>query len=749
MKLLTKRHFRYSLILCTFLFLALCLSLTACRDDGQEETSGTSDIGADASDAPSEPLTDRPGTDPVTLPGTEPGSAEEPTDGPTEVPTAGSTDAPTDTVTEKATFEDQEPESEPEHVIEIVTLPDMPFDPSSVAKEPMARLDIVTDNGRMIDGNNIDKPVYHSKVTLSNCSESFAFTDLGANVHVRGNSTAGAPKKPYALKFDEKQSMLGLNNGKSFKSWVLLADYYDETMLRNWMAFRLGDVMLENKWFSADATHVELYINGKYQGVYTLCEKTQIKKNRINIPEKEAADLKTLQTGYLLIGQGGIWWEENHFDIPIDFRVTDRNGKPMDYDSIRFVLSNGDEYSQAQRDYISAYCSAAFKVIGKAIYNHEYYQLTKSGELHRNTRLEKDTTKTEAEKQIETISAVLDIDAAARMCIVDEISKNLDAMTFNLYVDLSPDGDGRLTLAAPWDFDHAMAKTHYSTTHSTRDWYATALSQSDGIRVNFLTVMLGSTDWFNEMCSDLWKSHYDAIRASVNALLTENYRFEEAFERDWEQWGHPLNRAQTGHNTPADEQTFKTHTDSAVFLANWLTARITWLNTQWGDGTPEDLPVPDESMLRIDFTKEYAKSYLTGFNDCEYKLTENGLELTVTGSDPYFSVDFSWLEAEYQAEDFPYAVIYCKTDKNNSAQEMYFEYHMCAGPYTGATSGVKTGFNLDNAPGVMRRYETDLGATGFWSGTIHSLRVDFFSGCKPGDKMIIKKIEINRKSVEK
>ena len=67
-------------------------------------------------------------------------------------------------------------------------------------------------------------------------------------------------KNPFAVEIvetfhDEKQGMLGLGGGKSFKSWVLLADYYDETMLRNWMAFRLGDALLENKWFSADATH--------------------------------------------------------------------------------------------------------------------------------------------------------------------------------------------------------------------------------------------------------------------------------------------------------------------------------------------------------------------------------------------------------------------------------------------------------------------------------------------------------------
>ena len=745
------RHLRYIIPAFLLILCLACTLLSGCDKDGQDTGTGTSaqevtgtEPGTDAgtSGTVTETVTGDDATDRTTAPDTTgETTTEEPTDAETVTETAP------ETVSEEPTFEDQEPATEPDHGIEPISLPDVEFDPAKVVKVPMARLDIVTDNGRMIEGNNMDKPVYHSKVTLSNCSEEFAFADLGANVHVRGNSTAGAAKKPYALKFDEKQGMLGLGNGKSFKSWVLLADYYDETMLRNWMAFRLGDALLENKWFSADATHVELYVNGQYMGVYTLCEKTQIKKNRINIPEKEAADLETLETGYLLVGQGGIWWEENYFDIPIGFTVTDRAGGSMKYGSIRFVLSNGDEYSQAQRDYISKYCSAAFQVMYNAIYEHKYYDLTRAGELHRNTRLENDKSKTEAEKQIECISAVFDLDAAARMCVLDEIAKNLDAMTFNMYVDLSPEGDGRLTLAAPWDFDHAMAKTHYSTTHSAKGWYATCLSQSDGVRVNFLTVMLGSTDWFNEMCSEIWKSHYYAIQASVAALLTENYRYEEAFERDWEKWGHPLNRAQTGHNTPADEQTFTSHTDSAVFLANWLTKRIKWLNVQWGDGVEEDIPVANEELLRVDFRNASSAAYLSGFNDCEYELTKDGLVITVTGGDPYFSVNYDWLDGEFEAEDFPYVVLYCMCPRANSAQGMYFEYHLCAGKYQNATSGVKLGFNLDKAPGVTRQYESDLGETPYWSGVIHSLRLDVFSGCQPGDRMIIKKVELNRKSV--
>lgn len=722
MKRCQKRIYWYHIPAIIVFILILCISTTACTVESTDTDTETYSF---EHSTQSESVNE------------ESSSEEESSDSQNTQPGNETGDNSETTVTEND-------ETSGETESESQTSEETTVDPSTVERITMPRLDIVTDNGQMITGDNLNKPVYHSSVSMSSCDEKYAFDSLGAEVHVRGNSTAGAPKKPYALKFDEKQSVLGLNDGKTFRSWVLLADYYDETMLRNQTAFRLGDLLLEDKWFSADSAHVEVYINGEYQGVYTLCEKTQIKTNRINIEEKEETDLTTLQTGYLLIGQGGIWWEDNYFDIPIGFTVTDRSGDSMYYGGIRFVLSGGDEYSAEQRQFISDYCSQVFQVMYEALYNNKYYTLTKKGRMEKNRTLQNDNTKTDAEKQYETINAVFDLDSAARMCVLDEIAKNLDAMTFNMYVDLSPEGDGRLTLAAPWDFDHAMAKTHYSSTHSTSGFYATNLSRSDGIRVNFLTVMLGGFDWFNDMCSEIWKEKYPEIRKLVNDMLIENYRYEEAFERDWEKWGHPKYRAQTGHHTPADIDSFTCHTDSAVFLANWLNRRITWLNIQWGDGQNDQVEIPNADLLKVDFTQASSISYLTGFNNCSYTQTKEGLKVVVEGGDPYFSVDYDHLMEEFEAEDFPIVRITCMVPNTNSESVYYFEYHLCAGKYQNATSGVKSGFMLDRPRGQYYTYETDLLGTGFWNGLIHSLRVDFFAGGEIGDYIIIKDISLER-----
>lgn len=94
----------------------------------------------------------------------------------------------------------------------------------------------------------------------------------------RGNSTWGWPKKPYKIKLDSKESLLGL---LPEKDWVLLADYQDGPHLLNAVAFTIGR-MLEMP-FTNTIIPVELTINGEYLGVYGLTEQVEVKTNRVNV----------------------------------------------------------------------------------------------------------------------------------------------------------------------------------------------------------------------------------------------------------------------------------------------------------------------------------------------------------------------------------------------------------------------------------------------------------------------------------
>jgi hypothetical protein len=98
-------------------------------------------------------------------------------------------------------------------------------------------------------------------------------------VAVRGNSSAEKAKKPYKLKFEDKQSPFGM---PSDKTWILLANYGDWTLVRSMVAWDLGKMLDGLKW-TPTSTFAELFLNGKYVGSYQMVQSIKIDKARVNI----------------------------------------------------------------------------------------------------------------------------------------------------------------------------------------------------------------------------------------------------------------------------------------------------------------------------------------------------------------------------------------------------------------------------------------------------------------------------------
>ncbi len=128
-------------------------------------------------------------------------------------------------------------------------------------------------------GKSIKSKINYTTMTfdIDNCQGELS--NIEGGIRLRGNSTIGFPKKAYRLKFDKKQSLFGLEKSKS---WVLLADYIDPSALHNHAALTLGKEM-PGLAFTPTPTKVNLYLNGVYQGMYTLCEQVQENEGRMNI----------------------------------------------------------------------------------------------------------------------------------------------------------------------------------------------------------------------------------------------------------------------------------------------------------------------------------------------------------------------------------------------------------------------------------------------------------------------------------
>ena len=118
--------------------------------------------------------------------------------------------------------------------------------------------------------------------------------DLGiGGIRGRGNSTWLEPKKPYNLKLDKKQEILGMSKSKH---WILLAhSNYDRTQIHNATAFEMAR-LTDFPWVQS-GRFVELILNGTHKGIYYLCEKIRAEKGKIEIDEMSPED----ETGGFLL----------------------------------------------------------------------------------------------------------------------------------------------------------------------------------------------------------------------------------------------------------------------------------------------------------------------------------------------------------------------------------------------------------------------------------------------------------------
>ncbi len=151
-----------------------------------------------------------------------------------------------------------------------------------IKKSPIIHdLYVSTENYLQIDS----KETYiKGQVSLTNDGP-FKQEGLSMKIKGRGNSTWMYPKKPYRIKFDERQSLLGM---ASAKDYVLLAEYNDKSLMRNYLAHYFSQFL--NYDHHLETRYVSLYLNDVYQGIYLLTEQVEVDKNRLDIDESDLAD---------------------------------------------------------------------------------------------------------------------------------------------------------------------------------------------------------------------------------------------------------------------------------------------------------------------------------------------------------------------------------------------------------------------------------------------------------------------------
>ncbi len=186
----------------------------------------------------------------------------------------------------------------------------------------------------------------------------------------RGNASRNFPKKPYRIKFDEKQHVL--DAPAKAKKWTLINNWGDKTLMRNLLAFELSKRL--GMPYTPYGTAVDVLLNGEYKGCYQLCDQIQVHKNRVNVMEmtKEDNEGEALTGGYLVeidayANQESVWfYSVNRCPVTI---------KSPDPDSITWQ----------QREYIQNHFNVMESDIHRYIDKNTFLRHFLVGELSGNT----------------------------------------------------------------------------------------------------------------------------------------------------------------------------------------------------------------------------------------------------------------------------------------------------------------------------------------------------------------------------
>lgn len=154
---------------------------------------------------------------------------------------------------------------------------------------------IETDKGAPITSKTVY--IYSTMYYVDENDEVLKFDSM--EIRGRGNSTWNMAKKPYKIKFAEKEKFLGKGYAKT-KKWTLLANCGDKTLIRNAVTSEMGE------WLGLDfnpaARFVDLTLNGTYMGNYQISDQVDVRPHRVNITEQDLplTEESDITGGYLL-----------------------------------------------------------------------------------------------------------------------------------------------------------------------------------------------------------------------------------------------------------------------------------------------------------------------------------------------------------------------------------------------------------------------------------------------------------------
>ncbi len=386
-------------------------------------------------------------------------------------------------------------------------------------------------------------------------------------IHCRGNSSfEDTDKKSYTIKLEQKTDLFGMG---SAKKWILIANAFDNTLLRNTTAFAIAKLL--NLAYTPDAQYVDVYANGNFLGNYLLTEKIEVGKNRVSVRDLEE-EVKTLNDNmpldsmeFFMEPQGRLFSTKG-YRIPeepdnisggylLELDSSDRYG----LEASGFLTSRMQPVVFASPKYASyeqvSYIANRYQDFEDAIFSEDGYS-PYTGAAY---------------------SDYIDMDSFVRKYLLEEFVKNLDASFTSQYLYKYDDSISDKFFAGPcWDYDKSIA--------------ASGITES-GIDLHDPVGLYAASQ---EKESDIWYALYqhEDFRKEVAKV------FFQDFEPQLRQWAKEIlyqNKELIEKSNDCNMVRWNTFSESAELaqkqelyhakveeLLTFMEQRLEYLKSEWG-----------------------------------------------------------------------------------------------------------------------------------------------------------------------
>ena len=471
--------------------------------------------------------------------------------------------------------------------------------------------------------SDLVRPEVSGTFTVENCPDKYKFAQaVEGTMKVRGNQTANWSKKGFRIKFGGKINMLGLNGGKKFKKWVLLADAKDTTLCRTALGLYMskGVVSDGDKVWVSDFTPVTVYLNDEYWGLYYLAEQKETKTGRIDLAEP-AEGYTGVDIGYCFeldhyadsagsrdeasevakgadgdptfrvryspkieqgrpsgsLATGQVYTYTMNSDIT-DCTEPDKHCQ-ADYSS---VASNGAPNNGAtktsnsnQLSFIRDRVEASYQVLYEAAINKKAKEINDSNQVITSSK-----TVQEVMNQHFNLNAWVDGYIINAVCIPPDLGYS----SFYMSYDNTPNGDKKLRFDNPWDFDSNFGNRNGLYINGDGDEYCNNT-------YNTWLYLFSKLDFFKTMVKAKWNQLRNAelFEDMFHMVKTFWAEYDGEIQYNHKKWPRndaahqPPNNFDEIRNPFKNPSQYKEAEDETV---SWLSKRINYLEKQWGQNRP-------------------------------------------------------------------------------------------------------------------------------------------------------------------